>query len=668
MTVSRAQIEIAARDSTGPAFASVGSRFRGLQGDIDGLASRISSMQGAFAAALAVSAAGGIVASIAEGIDAVGDLADATGASVENVGRLDAAVRRTGGSFEDASALLLKFNQALANARPGSDIEGVFKGIGLSVDELRRQDPVEALLATAAAFDTFGNNGELARQRTEILGKSVGKLAPVFKDLVAQGVAFNGVTRDQANAADDFSKALATVQAQALEVARGAVGDLLPVLSEVLKAFQGTDAEAQALAGSSGLLRTAFETLAVLGANVAFVFNGTRRDVGAMAAQLVALGNLDIAGFDAISAAVKEDAQRARDELDAFERRIFQAGRAPSASYSNEGRNYGGKPRLVAPLESRAVAAQVSEFEKYIQRLGQAQIATLDLSAEEQARIDIVTGQLGKLTAAQEEQVLSLARGLDLLRKGDDFRGPEIPADVLAARQAQAKAIDQLIASSAGARFEALTQTQQALSEQFRNGQITALDYSRATESLGKAFDDLEPKIKAVEEASNAFAEQAARNIQDALGDTLLASMTGKFDSIGDLWKDLIKRMVAQAAAAKLSETLFGVDYGKGGSGFGGLLGSLFSSFAGSGGGGGGQFDGYRANGGPVTSGRAYMVGERGPELFVPRTSGTVLPNGAAPAASQVVQINVAGDVSERNIKLIQRAIATERARSLRAI
>ena len=37
---------------------------------------------------------------------------------------------------------------------------------------------------------------------------------------------------------------------------------------------------------------------------------------------------------------------------------------------------------------------------------------------------------------------------------------------------------------------------------------------------------------------------------------------------------------------------------------------------------------GYKANGGPVKSGSPYMVGERGPELFVPRSSGRVVPNG----------------------------------------
>jgi hypothetical protein len=42
-----------------------------------------------------------------------------------------------------------------------------------------------------------------------------------------------------------------------------------------------------------------------------------------------------------------------------------------------------------------------------------------------------------------------------------------------------------------------------------------------------------------------------------------------------------------------------------------------------------GQFMGARANGGPVTGGGTYMVGERGPELFVPNTSGMIVPHEA---------------------------------------
>jgi tape measure domain-containing protein len=41
-----------------------------------------------------------------------------------------------------------------------------------------------------------------------------------------------------------------------------------------------------------------------------------------------------------------------------------------------------------------------------------------------------------------------------------------------------------------------------------------------------------------------------------------------------------------------------------------------------------------RQHGGPVFAGRAYRVGERGPELFVPRQAGTILPAGAQPTVN----------------------------------
>ena len=47
-----------------------------------------------------------------------------------------------------------------------------------------------------------------------------------------------------------------------------------------------------------------------------------------------------------------------------------------------------------------------------------------------------------------------------------------------------------------------------------------------------------------------------------------------------------------------------------------------------------------RARGGPVTAGQPYTVGERGPELFVPKVAGTVLPTGAG-GSPVTVNVNV---------------------------
>ncbi|MES2208911.1 MAG: hypothetical protein V4515_01835 [Chloroflexota bacterium] len=48
-----------------------------------------------------------------------------------------------------------------------------------------------------------------------------------------------------------------------------------------------------------------------------------------------------------------------------------------------------------------------------------------------------------------------------------------------------------------------------------------------------------------------------------------------------------------------------------------------------------------RAHGGPVSGGSPYIVGERGPELFVPRASGSIVPNGGSVGGSSGVTVNL---------------------------
>jgi TP901 family phage tail tape measure protein len=58
-----------------------------------------------------------------------------------------------------------------------------------------------------------------------------------------------------------------------------------------------------------------------------------------------------------------------------------------------------------------------------------------------------------------------------------------------------------------------------------------------------------------------------------------------------------------------------------------------------------------RAAGGPVSGGRPYLVGERGPEVVVPGQSGTVIPNHALGGASVNVTINAGNIGSEAQLR-----------------
>ena len=55
-------------------------------------------------------------------------------------------------------------------------------------------------------------------------------------------------------------------------------------------------------------------------------------------------------------------------------------------------------------------------------------------------------------------------------------------------------------------------------------------------------------------------------------------------------------------------------------------------------------FGGGRANGGPVNAGTSYVVGERGPELFVPNTSGKIIPNGGS-GGGNTINLTVNGAI-----------------------
>jgi hypothetical protein len=59
----------------------------------------------------------------------------------------------------------------------------------------------------------------------------------------------------------------------------------------------------------------------------------------------------------------------------------------------------------------------------------------------------------------------------------------------------------------------------------------------------------------------------------------------------------------------------------------------------------GGLFGGGKASGGPVAGGTTYLVGEKGPELFTPSGSGTIIPNGAMGGGSNVINITVNGAI-----------------------
>ncbi|WBO22086.1 tail tape measure protein [Sphingomonas abietis] len=147
-------------------------------------------------------------------------------------------------------------------------------------------------------------------------------------------------------------------------------------------------------------------------------------------------------------------------------------------------------------------------------------------------------------------------------------------------------------------------------------------------------------------------ADQAATLIENGLARAVRSGKLG-FADLEKTALAVLSGIAAQAVKGGLA-ALFGGGGGSGGSG-GGLLSlgsGLLSSLLGAPG---------RATGGPVSPGRPYLVGERGPEWFVPAAAGSIAAGAAAAPSRDVrvaISINAPAGTEPRSLAQSSRQVA----------
>lgn len=234
MADTNARIVLTAEDKTAAAMAS-------LRNGLSGVEDKAISLRGAFGALVPAFSFASMVAgvkSINDGVDALNDLKDATGASIENISALEDVADRTGTAFDTVGTALIKFNQLLSEATPGSDAEKSLAAIGLRAEELRNIDPAEALRRYAVALGSFADDGNKARLVQEQLGKSLREVAPFLNDLKEQGSLVAKVTTEQAEAAEQFNKQLFVLEKNAKDAGRALTSDLVSGINLAAQAYR----------------------------------------------------------------------------------------------------------------------------------------------------------------------------------------------------------------------------------------------------------------------------------------------------------------------------------------------------------------------------------------------------------------------------------------------
>jgi hypothetical protein len=468
------------------------------------------------------------VAETNNAIDALNDVSDATGSSIENISALEDVARRTGTTLDTVSGVLVKFNQVLASADPGSNAAKSLEAIGLSAKELQQLDPAEALRQTAVALSQFADDGTKARLVQDLFGKSVREAAPFLKDLAEQGGLNAKVTTEQALAAEKFNKQLFNLQTEASNAARALVGKLIPALSQVFSDV-ATFSEKASLASLAGDVLTFKKQLDSLEARKGSAFNFA--------------GDLD-AEIKKTKAKLDE-AKRLFNEADVGRPKSAGAGRGfvvPDAP----------KPKIELEPEDPNVKKREREREAAARKVAQ----DAEREAKEQLDRDLKVGELrNRIAGEQYAERVRNQQGLEQL------------LDSITEKERER--LQLLLDDTPTNKLEKQRETMQFLADAFENGKISAEQFGEAASaSLGN--------IAKESEKANDFAKDLGLSFTSAFEDAVVDGK--KFsDVLKGLGDDIVRLITRKAVTEPLGNAISGLIGGGGGGGLFDFLGSIFS-------------------------------------------------------------------------------------------
>lgn len=409
------------------------------------------------------------------------------------------------------------------------------------------------------------------------------------------------------NLGDSWSQLMLTISRQGpgdlmhdtVRTVSGSLSDLTAIIREMGRSQDGVAESAGRFAAAQDALRTIFETIAIAGANVSFVFKTLGLEIGAWAAQIAALGRGDLAGFRAISDAVKADAARARAELDDLTRRILNPLKQLSGpgildardlrlaqdalGALGEGTDKAGKSAKKAKDEYGALMARINGRDVGLDASYWKDLATLN-------RQYLKTGDLESYRSAVEKLTRQQKFYTDELRETE--AAERLAADAAARRLSEeARAIQALVAMTTQGKLAALA-AQQDLAVKAMTGADGSFNF--------EGYDEIINQLGGIRNAGRDTFDELARAV-DGWGKGAAAAFVDFAATGKGSFGDLVASMLREAAKMMVYESLFKPLFG--------MLGESFKSVM-------PAFGGGRASGGAVYPGSFYRVNEVAPELL----------------------------------------------------
>lgn len=560
-------------------------------------------------------------------------LSQSTGVGIEALSGYDYAAKLSGLQTEELGKALVKLNEQLTKAKSNAGGQESKTLRALGIDPATLNDSEDALKAVAQRFSEFRDGSNKTAFAVALFGERIGpKLIP-FLNQGADGLA--ALTEearklglvlgsDAAKRAEEFNDNLERLSRSVGALGRDLVNGLLPSLNSVIAQF--IDARVEGLGFGDALdVALAIKGFGTLEEKIAFV---NKQLEGAKTGRTTGLFSNDV-----------KAAQADLDKLLALQSRIqSRETREFRGSFNGAllARRPGAEP--IAPGTGNTDKQSKPHFEQASLTSQQSAIIEAFKDSDEASRAaDVYALKLQVLDARFFDAEISAedyTAALQKLQKATTTAGQD---GVGALR------------SFADGWLDTLDPMREFVGQVERVERALALDFL-SEEQAAEIKKRLAKALTPISEADE-WAKQSAKNIQDALGQHMFDMLDGKFTDIGKSFGNMLKRMAAEGMAANLARSLFG-DFANTGQ-VGGMAGGALKWLA-------TAFGGAKAGGGPVSAGTAYMVGEQGPELFVPSVGGKIVPNGHA-GMNYAPTVNVYGEMShsqEARLAVMMRNVA----------
>jgi len=464
-------------------------------------------------------------------------------------------------------------------------------GVGESVQKIARQfQNMEQLAGKSLSFD----NVIQATNRFSELRRFIGQVNKEF-----------GFSKE---ASVDFSRAIFNL----VSGKQGSIEELDSVLRQIASSMgDKLNPEAvemiQKMMGITEVMKDSNENISVAQALI----------------KTLSLGHTDLGKtVDETTESTKEQTQALKDQAD-YLRNSMNA----ISEYLKFREGYLTQDKALLKLEKDLAIAREQEDQRLIAAI-QERIAAHKQEAEAK-RLAAQMAVSSKIQSEQAERNKLLLEGRSATKKLADE----------SARLIQVIGLGRSMDQWSSAEIDAYKIAIEKLNEQlFKVKEITP-EVTKVTNEAKDAYFDAAKSLQS-------FTDNSLRSIEDGLVDIVTGTMSAK-DAFKSMARSIIKDMIRMQIQSQYMPAISnffsaGVGHVATANTYGTNIGSQQTSMLAA------QDADFRAGGGPVSAGRPYIVGERGPELMIPNSSGTVIPNHNLSGGDNVtVNLNISTGVPE---------------------